>query len=118
MSLCTFAAHLYGIESECLDFLEEKFEDKGLEFDDVIELIRDGSYDELPDFPEKAKDVEVFPGPGVIWYFGYSAQAPYRQPLKSQKEMDESIHALTEYLFGKETADGMKPDEIYDTWVE
>ena len=123
MSYSVYAAHLYGVIIGDNRFREEF---KNIETDygrgdqyGILSMIESGDFDELPPgFPESARDIEVFGGPGETDYVGYGARMPYENPIKSKEEMDESISDLMVYLYGEEIGKTFLPDDIYDTWCE
>ena len=123
MSFSTYAAHLYGVMIEN-EPLRDEFDEIETDFGDgdlygIMDLATQGLYEELlPGFPESAKDIEVFGGPGAVNYIGYGAVMPYEFPRKTKEEMDESIHELMVYLFGEKIGRQYHPEIIYDAWAE
>ena len=130
MSWETYALHAYAAEVQGLPLRDEikvllngddeddEYEERYRDIDDVLDDLHNGCLDG-PVYDKLANtDWEIFYGPGVSRYIGYSAVMPYEQPSMTKEEMSKEIYDTLAYLCGEKYAKVNKPEEIYETWIE
>lgn len=130
MSWDTYALHAYAAEVQNAPLRDEikvllngdneddEYEERYRDIDDVLEGLRN-EYLDGPVYDKLANTGwEIFYGPGVSRYIGYSAVMPYEQPSMTKEEMDKEIYDALAYLCGEKYAKVNKPEEVYETWIE
>lgn len=130
MSWDTYSLHAYAVEVYDLPLHDEieillngSDEDDGYDVqyhdvDDVLEDLHNGCLDGPVYDKLKNASWEIFYGPGVTKYIGYSAVMPYEQPSMTKEEMDKEIYDTLAYLCGEKCAEENHPQEVYETWTE
>lgn len=131
MSWDTYSLHAYAVEVydwplrdkiKALlnddDEDDDEYETKYQDIDDVLEDLHDGCLDGPVYDKLENTSWEIFYGPGVSKYIGYSAVMPYEQPSMTKEEMDKEIYDTLAYLCGEEYAKKNIPSRVFESWIE